>query len=119
VTSGSDLDGIRRFIGKRAGDAGMSDEAANDLVIAVSEAWANAATFGGTADVRVTWHESDESVEVVVQDGGVFRNRVPLSELEMGGGHGFPLMRALVDDVIIRGGTPSRPGTMVKLVKAK
>jgi anti-sigma regulatory factor (Ser/Thr protein kinase) len=110
---------IRRFVRERADDAGVPDDVANDLVIAVSEACANAVVHASSPDVRVTWHETDQYVEIMIQDRGVFQNRVPMPELGMGGGHGMPLMMALVDEVTVREGTPARPGTLVKLVKAK
>jgi serine/threonine-protein kinase RsbW len=110
---------VLQFVRERADEAGMSEEAANDLVIAVSDACSNAVLHASTPDVRVTWHESDDYVEVMVQDRGVFRNRVPMPELEIGDAHGILLMRALVDQVTIRAGTPKRPGTLVTLVRAK
>jgi anti-sigma regulatory factor (Ser/Thr protein kinase) len=117
--SPSGLRGILQFMRERAHEAGMSEEVANDLGIAVAEACWNAVLHASSPDVRVTWHESDEYVEVMVQDRGVFQNRVPMPELGMGDGFGIPLMRALVDEVTIREGTSERPGTLVTLVKAK
>jgi anti-sigma regulatory factor (Ser/Thr protein kinase) len=110
---------IRRFVRERADDAGVSDDFAADLVIAVSEACANSVVHTSSPDVRVTWRDTETYVEVLVLDRGVFENRVPMPELGMGGGHGMPLMMALVDEVTVREGTPARPGTLVRLIKRK
>ena len=53
-----------------------------------------------------------------MEDDGIFRRRVPMPEVDGEGGHrGIPLMMALLDQVSISGGTESKPGTRIKLVK--
>jgi len=46
-----------------------------------------------------------------VADGGVFRRRVPLPEVDGEGGHGIQPMMAVIDEVTVREGTTARPGT--------
>jgi anti-sigma regulatory factor (Ser/Thr protein kinase) len=85
------------------------------LVLAVSEAGANAIQHSGTDAVVVAWESRDGRIDVEVRDRGLFRRRVPMPEVEGVGGHGVPLMMALVDELSIREGTPERPGTVVRL----
>jgi anti-sigma regulatory factor (Ser/Thr protein kinase) len=40
-----------------------------------------------------------------------------MPELDGQGGHGIPLMMALMDEVVVREGTEETPGTLVRLVK--
>ncbi|MBI4261763.1 MAG: ATP-binding protein [Actinobacteria bacterium] len=108
---------MREFVRERAAESGVEGTNLHDLVLAVSEACANAVLHSSTPEVRLSWRELDEGVEVVVQDRGVFRRRVRLPEVDGGGGHGIPLMAALVDELTIREGTQSDPGTVVRLVK--
>jgi hypothetical protein len=42
-----------------------------------------------------------------------------MSEVEGQGGHGIPLMMALVDEVTIHEGTSREPGTLVRLTKCR
>lgn len=69
--------------------------------------------------IRVTWRLDGPCVSVEVRDAGVFRRRAPMPEIQGKGGHGIPLMMALVDEMTIREGTATRPGTMVRLVKCQ
>ena len=55
--------------------------------------------------------------QVEVRDLGVFKKRVLMPEVGDQGGHGIPLMMALVDEVTIHEGTSREPGTLVRLVK--
>jgi anti-sigma regulatory factor (Ser/Thr protein kinase) len=107
---------VREFIRHRA----MEDEfvEAEGLVLAVSEAVANAIVHTTCTRIGVTWRCTSDRVEVHVEDDGVFRRRVPMPEVDgRGGQRGIPLMMALLDQVSISGGTESRPGTTVKLTK--
>jgi anti-sigma regulatory factor (Ser/Thr protein kinase) len=49
----------------------------------------------------------------------VFRDRLPVPELEATSGRGILLMTAFVDEIAIREGTAQSPGTTVRLVKCK
>jgi serine/threonine-protein kinase RsbW len=97
--------------------AGLSKELSDDLALAVSEACANAILHAGGATITVGWLSDGERIEVEVRDEGIFRRRVPMPELDGQGGHGIPLMMALMDEVVVREGTEEDPGTLVRLVK--
>jgi anti-sigma regulatory factor (Ser/Thr protein kinase) len=112
----SALHKIRTFVGDLLLEVGLDESAVADLVLAVSEASANAILHTNTPTVEVTFRVGDDSILIQIEDDGVFRRRIPIPELD-GRGRGIPLMMALVDEVSIREGTPGKPGTQVKLVK--
>jgi anti-sigma regulatory factor (Ser/Thr protein kinase) len=107
---------IRTFVRELATDHGVTDAVVDDLVLAVSEASANAMLHTNSPRIDVTFRAGGNTLEVKVEDDGVFNRRLPLPELD-GHGRGIPLMMALMDEVAIREGTPARPGTTVRLVK--
>ena len=113
----SRLSEVRAFVRKQAIQSGFSNDAADDLALAVSEACANSILHSGGATITVTWQSDGERSEVEVRDEGIFRRRVPMPELDGQGGHGIPLMMALMDEVVVRVGTEQAPGTLVRLVK--
>lgn len=113
----SRLTEIRTFVREQAVLAGFSNDAADDLALAVSEACANSIVHAGGSKITVSWRSDGERSEVEVQDEGVFHRRVPMPELDGQGGHGIPLMMALMDEVAVREGTEQDPGTLVRLVK--
>lgn len=108
---------IRQFVRGLADAAGLRDQHRDDLLIAVTEACANSILHTSSRDVRVGWRILHDCVNVEIKDDGVFRRRVPMPEVDGRGGHGIPMMMALVDELTIREGTPARPGTTVLLVK--
>lgn len=108
---------IRRFLRESVADSGLERAATDDLVLAVSEACANSLQHTATVDIRVTSTILPDRVEVEVEDDGLFGRRIPIPELEVEGGHGTPLMMALMDEVQIRKGTRLHPGTVVRLTK--
>lgn len=110
---------IRKFIRERAALASFGGSTAEDLLVAVSEACANSIVHTATPKIRVIWSTTDWCVQVVIQDDGVFKRRIRMPEIEGAGGHGIPLMMALVDEFRIREGTRRQPGTSVTLVKCK
>lgn len=113
------LSEVRRFLRERAGAAGLSELATDDLILAVSEACANVVLHSGSADFEVSWRERTDSVEVLVRDHGAFRRRVRVPSVEGPGGFGIPLMTALTDQLEISEGTASDPGTRVRLTKRR
>lgn len=115
----SSLHEIRMFLRDQADESGLPDDVVNDLILAASEACANAVLHSSSGLVEVTWVDSMDRVEVRVADHGVFRRRVPLQEAEGSGGHGIQMMMALMDEVTVREGTDLRPGTVVRLVKLR
>ena len=108
---------IRQFVRDRAVAAAFSETMTNDLLLAVSEAAANSIIHTTTPEIRLSWVQTGECVQVEVRDLGVFKKRVRMPEVEGQGGHGIPLMMALVDEVTIREGTSREPGTLVRLIK--
>jgi serine/threonine-protein kinase RsbW len=108
---------VRKFIRKEAEVGGLSPASINDVVLAVSEACANAVLHSGSDEMEVSWLRAGECVEVVVRDRGVFLRRVRIPEIDRTGGHGIPLMMALMDEVGVSEGTERKPGTTVRLVK--
>lgn len=86
-----------------------------DLTLAVSEAATNAVLHSGGSVVRISVAAVRGCLVVTVEDDGVFRyGGRPLDD---GGGRGMAIIRALVDEVSIRKGTPERRGTRVRMVK--
>ena len=110
---------IRQFVRGLSEGERLSPQMTGDLLVAVSEACANSILHTNTPAIRVTWQSRDQCVEVEITDDGVFKRRVRMPELEGSGGHGISLMMALVDEFSIREGTPSSPGTVVRLVKCR
>jgi serine/threonine-protein kinase RsbW len=101
--SPSRLAGLRRAV--RADLRGVSDEVADDVVLALSEAASNAVLHGssGGQPIQVVVHVSDDWVEASVLDHGP---QPPLgvpgdsNTHELGtGGRGLWLLRRLVDEV--------------------
>ena len=115
----SALTEIRGFLRRWAAEARLDARATEDLVLAVSEACANAVLHSGSDYVEVIFATHEDAVEVEVRDRGRFHRRVRMTELDGPGGYGIPLMMALTDQVVIREGTDDRPGTSVRLVKRR
>jgi serine/threonine-protein kinase RsbW len=109
---------IRQFVRSEATQATLGPDGAEELTLAVSEACANVMRHTETDEIRLAYEADDTCMTVEVADEGVFRDRLPVPEVEPGG-RGILLMTAFVDEVAIREGTPSRPGTVVRLVKGK
>ena len=108
---------VRKFVREEAEAAGLSPAVTNDIVLAVSEACANAVLHSGSAEMDVSWSRTDECVAVEIRDGGSFVRRVPIPEVDRTRGHGIPLMMALMDEVAVSEGTDHTPGTTVRLVR--
>ena len=108
---------VRKFVREEAEKAGLSPATANDIILAVSEACANAVLHSGSAEMEVTWRHAKECVEAEIRDQGVFIRRVPIPEFDRASGHGIPLMMALMDEVSVQEGSERNPGTTVRLSK--
>ena len=117
--SPSRLAGLRRAA--RACLRGVSDEVADDVVLALNEVATNAVLYGSSGEqpIQVVVHVDDEWVEASVLDHGL----QPPSGLpadpdtdEVGaGGRGLWLLGRLVDEVRLE---CVRPGTRVTLRRA-
>jgi anti-sigma regulatory factor (Ser/Thr protein kinase) len=112
----SALHEIRTFVRGQGAAQRFPNDALDDLVLAVSEACANAILHTNSSAVEVACRFSPYLAEVEIRDAGVFQRRMAMPEFT-NAGRGIPLMMALMDEVSIREGTPNRPGTLVRLVK--
>jgi serine/threonine-protein kinase RsbW len=110
---------VRAFVRAQAEEAELPERMTEDLVLAVSEASANAVLHSDSASLEIVWILRDDRVEIEVRDQGAFRNRVRLPSVEGPGGFGIPLMAALTEELEIHEGTRRRPGTRVRLTKRR
>ncbi len=103
---GEDLAGIRRFVREQVAGTPIDDERVADLVIAVSEAAANALEHGGGRGVVRVWTEGGAVVCEVADEGRVgdllADRRLPTIEDERG--RGLWLVNQLCDLVQLRSG---------------
>jgi anti-sigma regulatory factor (Ser/Thr protein kinase) len=110
---------VRRFIRERAEEAALFRRHQEDLVQAVSEICANAVQHAEGESFTVSWSaRPHEPVEVEVRDEGVFGIQGKGYEEEPRG-FGIPLAAALVDEISIARGTPTDPGTTVRVLKQR
>ena len=86
----------------------LDDDRFSDLLLAVNEAIANAAEFAyvdaaerGTVDVRAAYDGDSDTLAVIVDDRGRWRQKKPVHYQQQMRGRGIPLMEALADDVAI------------------
>jgi serine/threonine-protein kinase RsbW len=110
------LSDVRRFIRESAAASSVQGDV-DDLLLAVSEAAANAIRHSGTRQFRVRWRRSGQSVTVEVEDDGVFVDRVGVPEIDGTGHRGLQIMAAMLDGVALDKGVPGERGTRVRLVK--
>ena len=117
--SPSRLAGLRRAV--RASLRGVSDEVADDVVLALNEAATNAVLYGsrGGQPVEVAVHVTHDWVEASVLDHGPepppgLHAAADTDELRAGG-RGLWLLRRLVDEVRLE---RVKPGTRVTLRRA-
>ena len=114
----SALAAIRRFVRQAAMGSALGREQAEELALAVSEACTNSIRHTETVELRLAVHMDDGCVVVDIEDQGVFRQSLPVPEVDPGG-RGILMMAAFVDEVAIEEGTAAEPGTRVRLVKCK
>jgi anti-sigma regulatory factor (Ser/Thr protein kinase) len=110
----SDLSQVRALVLKSAREAGLSDERAGDLVLAVSEVAANTLRHTPSSGTLAIWHNPDEIV-CEIHDHGVITDplagrRRPAPDAL--GGHGLWLVHQVCDLVELRS---DNAGTTVRM----
>ena len=105
----------REFVRQRAVLDHVPDALAEELVLAVTEAFSNAVAHSDSMLIFVSWRIGDVDVEVQVKDDGVFEEILPVQRES--GGMWISLMMMMVDEFAIRRGTEDSPGTLVRLRK--
>jgi anti-sigma regulatory factor (Ser/Thr protein kinase) len=107
---------VRTFLRERAAAEGLSRDLSDEILLAASEASANAVLHSGSPSLRISWRTERDRIVVEVADDGEFTRRIPLGPPEPGG-RGIAVIMALSDEVTIREGNPGGPGTVVRMVK--
>jgi len=107
---------VRRFVSECARSAAVTD-LLPDLLIAASEAAANAILHSGTTEFRIIWRSTPTRVEITIEDDGLFVDGVSIPEIDGVAHRGISLMAATMDELSLVEGRDERPGTTVQLVK--
>jgi serine/threonine-protein kinase RsbW len=110
------LSEVRRFVAD-ASEPYLEEPSIQDLVLAVTEACANAIRHSGSPEIRVTVAAAGACVEITIEDDGIYRMTLPLVEGDDDSHRGMYLMVSMVDDFSLRRGTTERAGTTVRLLK--
>jgi len=114
--SDSLLADVRRFVAA-VSEPYLEQPSIHDLVLAVTEACANAIRHSGSDEIRVTVTVDGPCVEILVEDDGVYRMSLPVIDGDAGSHRGLYLMAAMVDDFSLHRGTRAHAGTTVRLLK--
>lgn len=101
---------IRAFVRDLAGESGLNGDDARDVLLAVSEAADNAVQRAGASIVGVTWEPRDHAVLLTIEDDGVFDHEGSASARPLG----LRLLFGIADEVQVRPGKPTWPGTVVR-----
>jgi len=110
----SSLSEMRRELRGWLDHGGVDPEQANDILVACSEACANAiihAVDPAFHEFELTGTRSDDEIAVVVRDFGRWREPDPARD---SGGYGLKLMEALMDEVRV---STEETGTEVRLLR--
>ena len=110
----SDLSQVRALVLRQGRQAGLTEGRANDLVLAVSEAAANTLRHTRSPGTLAIWHDADEVVCEVHDEGTITDPLVGSSKPPPGasGGHGLWLVRQVCDLVEL---TSDANGTTVRM----
>jgi anti-sigma regulatory factor (Ser/Thr protein kinase) len=97
----SDLSQVRALVLEEARQAGLAEDRASDLVLAVSEVAANTLRHTRSAGTLAIWHDADEVVceihdEGVITDPEAGQHRPPANA---SGGHGLWIVYQVCDQV--------------------
>jgi anti-sigma regulatory factor (Ser/Thr protein kinase) len=108
------LELIRRFVAEAAATTSLGSSGTYDLMVAVSEASANAIEHGlGQGDLEVSAYRSPGRLTVTVRHPGAFRPRMAGDPARAHRGMGLPLMLALTNELTVT--RPRSGGTCVSL----
>jgi anti-sigma regulatory factor (Ser/Thr protein kinase) len=110
----SDLSAVRALVLEQARQAGLAEDRANDLVLAVSEVAANTLRHTRSTGTLAIWHDADEVV-CEIRDAGVITD--PLAgqrrpPADASGGHGLWIVHQVCDQVEM---TSDATGTTVRM----
>lgn len=110
----SDLSQVRALVLQHAREAGLTEGRANDLVLAVSEVAANTLRHTKSPGTLAMWHDADEVVCEIHDQGTITDPLVGRSKPLPGasGGHGLWLVRQVCDLVEL---TSDASGTTVRM----
>jgi anti-sigma regulatory factor (Ser/Thr protein kinase) len=110
----SDLSQVRALVLQHAREAGLTEGRANDLVLAVSEVAANTLRHTRSSGTLAMWHDADEVVCEIHDEGTITDPLVGRSKPQPGasGGHGLWLVRQVCDLVEL---TSDANGTTVRM----
>ena len=110
----SDLSQVRALVLRHARQAGLTEGRANDLVLAVSEAAANTLRHTRSAGILAIWHDDEEVVCEIRDEGTITDPLVGKSKPPPGasGGHGLWLVRQVCDLVEL---TSDASGTTIRM----
>jgi serine/threonine-protein kinase RsbW len=110
------LSEVRRFVA-HSSEPYLEQPSIRDLMLAVTEACANAIRHSGSREIRVTVAAAGACVEITIEDDGIYRMTLPAVEGEADSHRGMYLMVAMVDDFSLQRGTAAHAGTTVRLLK--
>lgn len=110
----SDLSAVRALVVERARQAGLAEDKASDLVLAVSEVTANTLRHTRSSGTLAIWHDADEVI-CEIRDTGVIYD--PLAgqrrpSASASGGHGLWIVHQVCDQVEM---TSDATGTTVRM----
>src|SRR5262245_16493550 len=107
------LTAIRRLVRSEGAAASLDEGAVGDLVLAASEASANAVLHSGGTRIRVELGPMDSCFEVNVEDDGTFEGDGRAHDPSRG--RGLRIIRAVMDEVRVRRGMAGGRGTRVTM----
>ena len=114
LTFTTDLAEVRALVRRCTKEAGLSEERAVDLVIAVGEVAANTVQHARTAGTLDIWHDADEIICQITDGGFISNRRAGLSPPHPGAtsGHGLWMVNQVCDQVDLHS---DETGTTVRM----
>lgn len=110
----TDLSKVRGLVMQQSLAAGLTEDRANDLVLAVSEVAANTLRHTDSSGTLIIWHDRNEIVCEVHDEGTIADPEAGRRRPAAGanGGHGLWLVRQVCDLVELRS---DRSGTTIRM----